>query len=278
MTTSPKGRISVVTFIGVLCLTLGLGALGYIGWEYRGTNITSRQAFTTNADDLRREWGETPDGRREGDVDVPGASASLPAGGGSTSRPDRASAADPATPAPGTLPEERLRPRPTSGERADESRAPYAGKAIGQNIALLRIPRFGRSYQVPILEGTDLRHLNRGVGHYQGTAEAGTVGNFALAGHRVTHGEPFARLLELRPGDLVVVETRDKVFTYRMDTSPRDLTVTDTEGSWVLDPVPGKPDERPTRATITLTTCQDLFHSADRSVGFGTLIEERVKA
>ena len=41
--------------------------------------------------------------------------------------------------------------------------------------------------------------------------------------------------------------------------------------TWVIDPVPGETDVEPTEALITLTTCQDLFRSPDRSVGFGHL-------
>ena len=40
----------------------------------------------------------------------------------------------------------------------------------GDAIALLRIPAFGSDYEVPILSGTDLSFLNRGVGHYTSTA------------------------------------------------------------------------------------------------------------
>jgi sortase A len=152
----------------------------------------------------------------------------------------------------------------TAGSRAEPKAIP------GDAIALLRIPAFGPSYEIPILSGTDLDILSRGVGHYLGTADPGQVGNFAVAGHRVTHGQPFARLLELNKGDHIVVETRDAIYTYVLDTSPRDLTVDDSE-TWVLDPVPGKPAAKPTQARITLTTCQDLFHSPDRSVGFGHL-------
>ena len=39
----------------------------------------------------------------------------------------------------------------------------------------------------------------------------------------------------------------------------------------MIDPVPGHPDAKPTQALITLTTCQDLFRSPDRSIGFGHL-------
>ena len=136
--------------------------------------------------------------------------------------------------------------------------------------ALLRIPKLGSDYEVPVLEGTGSRVLARGVGHYAGTADAGQIGNFSVAGHRITHGQPFARLLSLDAGDRVVIETRDATYTYVLDTSARDLTVEETAG-WVLDPVPGRPGAAPDVARITLTTCQDLFHSPDRSVAFGHL-------
>ncbi|MFP5282231.1 MAG: sortase domain-bontaining protein [Actinomycetes bacterium] len=58
------------------------------------------------------------------------------------------------------------------------------------------------------------------MGHYPSTAGPGQVGNFALAGHRITHGQPFARLLELDRGDKVVVETRDAVYTYVLERGP----------------------------------------------------------
>ena len=71
-------------------------------------------------------------------------------------------------------------------------------------------------------------------------------------------------------GDQVVIETRDYVYTYVIDTPPAKLTVKDVD-TWVIDPVPGKKGVAPTQALITLTTCQDLFHSPDRAVGLGHL-------
>jgi sortase A len=145
----------------------------------------------------------------------------------------------------------------------------------GDAIALMSIPAIGVK-DVPVLEGTSDDILARGIGHYRKTADPGQIGNFAVAGHRITHGEPFAKLLDLRKGDRVIVETRTTVYTYELDTLPRKLTVQDTAG-WVLDPVPGHPDATPTKRMITLTTCQDLFHSPDRSVGFGHLVDSRKK-
>lgn len=200
----------------------GLACLGWVGYQYVGTNVVSEKAFDDGRQDLRSRW-QRP-------VPEP-TSPSTPAG------------------------------KPTSS---------------GGPTALLRIPAFGADFEIPVLEGTDLDTLARGVGHYAGTAAPGQVGNFALAGHRVTHGQPFSRLLELQPGDEVVVETRTAVYTYVMDQPPQSLTVADT-ATWVLDPVPGEPAAEPSRALITLTTCQDLFRSADRSVGFGHLQSSRNK-
>lgn len=143
---------------------------------------------------------------------------------------------------------------------------PPAGKAF----VLLRIPKFGADWEKPVVEGVDADDLARGIGHYPHTQLPGQPGNFAIAGHRVTHGSPFRKLLELEKGDQIVVETADAVYTYELDASPRDLTVPPTD-TWVLDPVPGKRDA-PAKSIITLTTCQDLFHSADRSVAFGQLV------
>ena len=165
---------------------------------------------------------------------------------------------------------------PPSGPPTARPTAPAAGATAGGPLALLRIPAFGPGYEVPVLSGTGLDVLGRGVGHYSATALPGQVGNFAVAGHRATSGQPFAKLLELRRGDRVVVETRTAVYTYVLDVAPRDLTVQPSAG-WVLDPVPGKPRSTPTEALLTLTTEQDLVRTPDRSVGIGHLASTQNK-
>lgn len=208
----------MLTIVGTLLLFAGLGCLGWVAWQYFGTNITSEKAYQQETTQLREVW-EQPDHEQD-------------------------------------------------GGSADGELTPTV--IPGDAIALLRIPAFGEDYEVPILSGTDLSILDRGVGHYTSTALPGEIGNFAVAGHRVTHGEPFRHLLDLSKGDKVIVETRDKVYTYVMDDSPRNLTVTDTE-TWVLDPNPDQPGAEQAKAMMTLTTCQDLFRSPDRSVGFAHL-------
>jgi sortase A len=142
---------------------------------------------------------------------------------------------------------------------------------FGKGFAFLHIPRLGRHYSKPVVEGVTLPDLARGVGHYPKTALPGQVGNFAVAGHRATNGEPFAHLDKVRRGDTLVVETRDAWFTYVVD---RTVIVAPTDVD-VIDPVPGKPGATPTEKLITLTTCNPRWGSTQRLIVFGHLTAEQ---
>ncbi|MFZ0322716.1 MAG: class E sortase [Actinomycetes bacterium] len=144
----------------------------------------------------------------------------------------------------------------------------------GQPFALLYIPRLGRDWREPVIQGVSLDDLAKGVGHYPSTAMPGKVGNFSVAGHRATNGEPFAYLDQLRAGDLVVVETRTTFYTYKMD----DWYLVAPTQVDVIEPVPSKPGAKPTRALITLTTCNPRWASYQRLIAHGVLVESRPKA
>ena len=147
----------------------------------------------------------------------------------------------------------------------------------GKAFALVRVPRFGDAYVIPVLEGTSDTVLAAGYGHFEDTAEPGGVGNYALAAHRVTHGEPLRRMPELQPGDEIVIETRTRIFTYVLDTGGDDLVV-DFTANWVIEALPKNPDaggsqpeQLQGQRLITLTTCASLFHTDNRLVAFGHL-------
>ncbi len=144
----------------------------------------------------------------------------------------------------------------------------------GGAFALAYIPRLRDSvWATPVLQGVSLQELARGLGHYPTTAMPGEVGNFALAGHRATNGEPLRDVDRLKVGDLVVVETSSHWFTYRL---VRDQIVMPSD-VWVLDPVPSDPGATPTRALITLTTCNPRWGSEQRWVWWGILVERTGK-
>ena len=151
--------------------------------------------------------------------------------------------------------------------------------ATGREPAVIRIPRFGRKYAVPIHPGVGDKVLARGFGHFNSSAAPGGEGNYALAAHRVTHGEPLRRVLELRPGDKVTITTRHWTFVYRLDTDPRRLTV-DSYGVWVVDyhpvnPIRGGVNPSSDARLLTLVTCAELFHTDDRTVVFGHLVSKQ---
>jgi sortase A len=145
---------------------------------------------------------------------------------------------------------------------------------FGKGFAFLHIPRLGKNWTIPVVEGVDLPSLATGVGNSPKTAQPGLVGNDAGAGHRATNGEPFAYLDKMRKGDLVVAETRTNWFTYVID---RTKIVSPTS-TWVLDPVPGKPHATPVQPLLTLTTCNPRWASYQRLIVFGHLEESRTKA
>lgn len=154
-------------------------------------------------------------------------------------------------------------------------------------VGILTVPRFGADYKVPILPGGELvgpkgtAALQQGIAWYEPGVKPGEVGNFVVAGHRVTHGEPFKDFPKLKSGDKVTVETRDAFYTYTLRNGGTDIIVPFTV-SWPLQPVPdpdppaaGRVDA--TEAVITMVTCSELFHTANRSVVIGDLTGTRTK-
>jgi sortase A len=171
---------------------------------------------------------------------------------------------------------------------------------VGTGIANLYIPRLGDDYHFAIVQGTDDASLDKGPGHYVGTALPGQKGDFAVAGHRVGKGEPFLNLDKLQPGDAVVVETATSWYVYRVfgdtasnnlsvsaATAPADATVTEPPpaqalaskviGREVVDPSDGKvilpvPNDlnvnqsQATGALMTLTTCTPKFSATQRMI------------
>jgi sortase A len=134
--------------------------------------------------------------------------------------------------------------------------------ALGDAFAIVRIPRFGSGFARPLYEGTTHDILQRGIGHYTGTAMPGQVGNFAMAGHRTTYGKPFNQIAVLRADDVVVVETKTTWFVYRV-TGHEIVEPTQTS---VLLPVPGEPDAEATAAVLTMTSCHPEFSARQRYV------------
>lgn len=146
--------------------------------------------------------------------------------------------------------------------------------ALGQGVAVIRIPRLGQGYAKVVVEGVGTADLKKGPGHYPGTAMPGQIGNFVVSGHRTTYGAPFNRLDEVKPGDHIIVETKDTWFIYQeireQVVAPDDISV--------IAPVPEHPGEKPSQAMLTFTTCNPKYSARQRLILFGDLIGSRPKS
>lgn len=134
--------------------------------------------------------------------------------------------------------------------------------AEGEAFAAIRIPAIGLDKAV--VGGTTRDTLRTGPGHYRGTALPGRPGNVAIAGHRTTYGAPFRDLDRLVPGDEIVLETADGVFTYRVEDqseggeAPIGHRIVGPDDVGVLA---DRGDDR-----VTLTACHPLYSARERIV------------
>jgi sortase A len=155
------------------------------------------------------------------------------------------------------------------GPADKEALATLEGVPSGEAFAIVRIPRFGADYARPVIEGSDRSVLKKGVGHYQGTAMPGEVGNFAVSGHRTTYGRPFHDIDRLRQGDVIVVETKTNYVVYAVD---RHVLVRPWQVE-VIAPVPQHPGATPTTAVMTMTSCHPKYSATQRYVTFSHLVK-----
>ncbi|MFS8200222.1 class E sortase [Streptomyces sp. CWNU-52B] len=163
----------------------------------------------------------------------------------------------------GTATAEPEKPAATGGPGAAPAPAKPAAYKDGRPFAVMYIPRLGFTWNKPVLEGTGTKTLKKGLGHYASTARLGERGNFAVAGHRRTYGDPFKDFPRLRPGDPVVLTDGTTWFTYRIDTQPYKTLPGDIA---VIDPVPRKSGYTREGRYLTLTTCEPEWGHSHRLI------------
>lgn len=214
--------------VGELLITVGVVLLLFVGWELWWTNIDS---------DIKQ--GEALE---EFFADVP----PVPSTAG--------------TPEP---PEESV---PEVEDFGDPAVLP-AGDMTG-TFGVVYIPRFGDNYSRPVTAGVGADVLdNLGLGHYPGTGAPGEVGNFALAGHRQTHGQVLDQIHTLVPGDRVYVQTRDGYYTYVF----RNTQIVLPDRADVIAAVPTEPAAEPVDRILTLTSCNPRFGAQERIIAYSVM-------
>jgi sortase A len=124
-------------------------------------------------------------------------------------------------------------------------------------VGEIRIPKIGLVH--PVYEGVTLTVIDKGPGHWPGSAMPGQLGNAVFAGHRTTKTKPFRNVDQLVPGDEIIFTTAAGTFTYRMTrqeiVSPKDV--------WIVNPTPD--------ATVTLFACHPPGSARQRIVVRGSL-------
>lgn len=125
--------------------------------------------------------------------------------------------------------------------------------------ARIDIPRLGVDASIYV---DDWFSLQKGVGHYPGSANPGERSNMILTAHNDIYGQIFKDIGLLEPGDEVRVQARNgRWYTYIV----REKKVVAHDDIWVLDP---------NTSEITLITCYPYRVDSHRMVVFGELAGE----
>jgi len=110
--------------------------------------------------------------------------------------------------------------------------------AGGDKIGSLTIPVLKQKF--PILQGTGVKELKKGVGHFNQSVLPGEADNCVLSGHRET---VFRYIGNLKIGDQLIVQTSAGKFTYEMNGA----RIVHADDKTVIVPTD--------HAVLTLTTC-----------------------
>ena len=244
----------VLGAVGRGLITAGVVVLLFVAFQLWGTNLQEARA----QDDLRDEFDDI---FSEAQTQL----AVLDAGDTST-EPDALPAPVTSSTLPGGLTDEVLR---------------FFFPEDGDAVARIEIPSIG--VDKIVVEGVQVADLRKGPGQYPGTADVGTSGNAAIAGHRTTYGAPFNRIDELEPGAEIHVTGVLGRFTYRVldpetafgaqldtvDAAGGGHIIVRPSATWVLGDFG---DNR-----VTLTACHPKLSSRQRIIVAAELVEPAVE-
>lgn len=152
------------------------------------------------------------------------------------------------------LPEGHTPPNAPGGTQPNEAEIPEHLRPLVQSLANIPIPTPGSQQAVrilipaidvdaPVVQGDGWEQLKRGVAQHAGTPDPGENGNLVLSGHNDVYGEVFRYLDRLKPGDVVLIYTFQRQYTYVV-TGTQIVEPTQVD---VMSPTPAP--------TLTLISC-----------------------
>lgn len=236
-TRKPRARRSwgaaIVSFIGEILLTLGVLVLLFVVWELWWTNFDAQKAQNEATGELFSNFSAPLD-------PADGNGSGTGAGNG-------------------------------SGQDSSAIET-QLNLGVGDVFGVLYAPRLGQNYAVPISEGTSMDILNTvGLGRYSSTQLPGEIGNFAMAGHRQTHGAVLWDMDKFQNGDRIYVQTLEGYYTYEVVK----VHIVQPHQSEVVLPNPFDPYAAPTTSMLTLTTCHPPYTTLERMITHAELVDQR---
>jgi sortase A len=163
------------------------------------------------------------------------------------------------------LPSGHTPPDSPGGAQFNESEIPEHLRPLVQSLFNVPVPTPGPEQAIriqvpaigvdaPIVQGDGWEQLKKGVGQHLGTSNPGENGNLVLSAHNDIFGELFRDLDRLNPGDLVIVYTNQRSYTY---------IVVDTK---IVEPTAVEVMDQTAQPTTTLISCYPYLKDNKRIV------------
>jgi sortase A len=163
------------------------------------------------------------------------------------------------------LPSGHTPPDSPGGTRFNEEEIPEHLRPLVQSLFNAPIPTASPAQAIriqlpaieidaPIVQGDGWEQLKKGVGQHLGTANPGERSNLVLSAHNDIFGEIFRDLDRLNPGDLVIIYTNQRSYTYIVV----DTKIVEPTAVEVMDPT--------SQATVTLISCYPYLKDNKRIV------------
>ncbi len=163
------------------------------------------------------------------------------------------------------LPSGHTPPNSPGGARFNEAEIPEHLRPLVQSLFNAPLPTPGPAQAVrmqipalkldaPIVQGDGWEQLKKGVGQHAGSGNPGERANLVFSAHNDIFGELFRDLDRLNPGDLVVVYTSQRAYTY---------IVVDTK---IVTPNAVEVMDATSQPTVTLISCYPYLKDTQRIV------------
>jgi sortase A len=163
------------------------------------------------------------------------------------------------------LPSGHTPPNSPGGARFNEAEIPEHLRPLVQSLFNAPLPTPGPAQAIriripalhvdaPVVQGDGWEQLKKGVGQHSGTGNPGERANLVFSAHNDIFGEIFRDLDRLNPGDLVILYTNQRAYTY---------IVVDTK---IVMPTAVEVMDNTPQATVTLISCYPYLKDTQRIV------------